>query len=349
MKSNEIWPQLELARDTAGQHPNGNVSGWVLRQLSPEPSCPLNVAVELATGRRAILLRIDASDVPSKRQWPECLGLEIFATKDGAQQVLFGVALKHPQHEEVFSVLADDLIDRISIATSASGRLAALLNGISSWQKFLRVAREPMSIEEQRGLWGELHVLTSHLLPTLGAEATVNAWNASEAAHQDFQFAAGAVEVKTTAAKQPQSIRITSERQLDDTGVGALFLHVVVVDERAVTENESTRGKSLTSLIEHTRSLLADAGTALASLNDRLLSRGWLDAFASRYEGYRWAVRKEHTFRVQAGFPRIVEEGLEAGVGDVNFAVSLAACEPFSSNVSIMTGCMQQSAEPRLT
>jgi hypothetical protein len=34
------------------------------------------------------------------------------------------------------------------------------------------------------------------------------------------------VEVKTTAAKQPQSVRITSERQLDDTGVGALFLHV---------------------------------------------------------------------------------------------------------------------------
>jgi hypothetical protein len=29
-----------------------------------------------------------------------------------------------------------------------------------------------------------------------------------------------------TAAKQPQSVRITSERQLNDTGVGAQFLHV---------------------------------------------------------------------------------------------------------------------------
>lgn len=68
------------------------------------------------------------------------------------------------------------------------------------------------------------------------------AWKAALAAHQDFQFSTGALEVKTTAAKQPQSVRITSERQLDDTGVGALFLHVVVVDEREVAAAGSTPG-----------------------------------------------------------------------------------------------------------
>ncbi len=44
------------------------------------------------------------------------------------------------------------------------------------------------------------------------------AWRGPEPAHQDFQFTSGAVEVKATAAKQPQSVRITSERQLDDNG-----------------------------------------------------------------------------------------------------------------------------------
>ena len=41
-----------------------------------------------------------------------------------------------------------------------------------------------MSIEAQRGLWGELHVLRVHLLPALGAAATVAGWKASAAARR---------------------------------------------------------------------------------------------------------------------------------------------------------------------
>ena len=166
-------------------------------------------------------------------------------------------------------------------------------------------------------------------------------------ADQDFQFSGGAVEVKTTAAKQPQSVRITSERQLDDTGVGALFLHVVVVDEREVPAGGTVPGQSLSALIADDRIGLSADVIALSAFNDRLLDRGWLDAHASRYEGRRWTVRGERTYQVRRGFPRLVEVDLPTGVGDVNFAVSLAACEPFAAPVSAMLAALTQSSTPR--
>ena len=166
-----------------------------------------------------------------------------------------GVRLRDPACADVFTALAEDVAPRVAAAGGAKQAAAELLGRLRRWQQFLTASHDELSVEAQRGLWGELHVLRTHLLPALGAAATVEGWKASAAAHQDFQFAGGAVEVKTTAAKQPQSVRITSERQLDDTGVGALFLHVVVVDEREVPAGgQCARTKSVRHHRRHTNS-----------------------------------------------------------------------------------------------
>lgn len=154
-------------------------------------------------------------------------------------------------------------------ASGVKQAAAELLGRLRRWQQFLTAARDLLSIEAQRGLWGELHVLRTHLLPALGAAATVVGWKASAAAHQDFQFSGGAVEVKTTAAKQPQSVRITSERQLDDTGVGALYLHVVVVDEREV-ESSRRGNEALTESGNATGGTMRDKQSLLTSAATKL-------------------------------------------------------------------------------
>ncbi len=284
--------------------------------------------------------------LPPRREWPECRGLELIAVALGSQPHL-GVRLRDAACADVFTALAEDVAPRVAAASGAKQAAAELLGRLRRWQQFLTAARDLLSIEAQRGLWGELHVLRTHLLPALGAAASVAGWKASAAAHQDFQFSGGAVEVKTTAAKQPQSVRITSERQLDDTGVGALFLHVVVVDEREVPAGGSAPGQSLPALIADTRAELSADPVALAAFNDRLLDRGWLDAHASRYEGRRWTVRGERTYQVRRGFPRLVEVDLPTGVGDVNFAVSLAACEPFAAPMSGMLGALAAGGKKR--
>ena len=108
------------------------------------------------------------------------------------------------------------------------------------------------------------------------------------------------------------------------------------MDEREVPAGGSALGQSLPSIIADTRSDLSANQVNLTAFNDRLLDRGWLDTCSIRYEGRRWAVRSEHTYQVCREFPRLVEANLPTGVGDVNFAVSLSACDPFAVSVATM-------------
>ena len=107
-------------------------------------------------------------------------------------------------------------------------------------------------------------------------------------------------------------------------------MHVVVVDEREVEANSDIRGQNLAGLIDEIRKYLVDQVNTLALFEERLLDRGWVDVHANRYEGRRWTVRSEHSFQVREDFPRIIEKDLRTGVGDVNYAVNLVACTPFT-------------------
>jgi hypothetical protein len=335
MTIEQLWQEME-AEDEA------NVA-WLTRFATTQTSHPLLIALEQGTRARALLVPVSQATLPPSREWPECRGLELITvTLDS--QVHLGVRLRDTTCADVFTALAEDVAPRVAAADSAKQATAELLGRLRRWQQFLTASRDGLSVEAQRGLWGELNVFRVHLLPALGPAATVTGWKASAAAHQDFQFSGGAAEVKTTAAKQPQSVRITSERQLDDTGVGVLFLHVVVVDEREVPSTGSISGQSLQAVIAEIRTELSSDLIALAAFNDRLLERGWLDVHASRYEARRWTVRGERTYQVRRGFPRLMEVDLPAGVGDVNFAVSLAACEPFAAATSEMVTALTTSA-----
>jgi len=214
----------------------------------------------------------------------------------------------------------------------------ALIDGLARWQKFLSASFEGLSEEFQRGLWGELHFLREHLLPTLGA-AAVNNWKGGERAHQDFQFESSAVEVKTTLAKQPQVVRITSERQLDDSAWASLFLNVIALDVR------DGSCETLPAMVASLRAKLA-ADTARERFEDELLMVGYLDTHAARYMDRGYTVRADSFFRVGPKFPRLVEADMPAGVGDANYALSVAACEPFKVTSDHVEAAVVASPKP---
>jgi hypothetical protein len=260
--------------------------------------------------------------IPARRLWPTCKGLHFFTETVNAQPNC-GVALKESRFADVFTALGEDLARRVAETSTAEEAIQTLFAQLLRWQRFLASSSEGLSEESQRGLWGELHCLRDWLLKSLGAETAVCGWKGPEHRQQDFQFVNGALEVKTTIAKQPQAVRITSERQLDDSKWGALFLHVLVLE---VKDNGLT---SLPSLIETVRVRLGAERVARELFEDALLAAGYLDAHASRYAGRGYEVRASHWFRVEGKFPRIVEADLQAGVGDTNYALALAACEGF--------------------
>jgi hypothetical protein len=329
MKIEDLWLALEKELTASAS------LEWLIRRASPEQGYPLLVAVEPLTHRRMLLLPVATHSLPPRGEWPTCRGLELLALAiDGTTHL--AVRLNDESAADVFAVLTEDVAPRITACHNDKTAVAALLDRLQRWQQFLSAAHVGLSLERERGLWGELNVLWAHMFKPLGGRDAVSAWKAFANAHQDFQFPSGAVEIKTTAAKQPQSVRITSERQLDSTGVGRLFLHVVVVDEREVSPQEGTDGESLPSLIGTLRAALHTDAVAVGLLNDRLLQMGYLDAHAPRYENRRRTVRQEHSFEVQPGFPRLTESELPSGVGDISYALELNACVPFVVDIQEM-------------
>ena len=316
MKSEALW------REMRGE--DLSVSGWRSRRAS-STGYPIELALQPQSGMLAILLPADLGSGPVRRHWPESRGLEVNAMLLDGRSCLV-VKLREPAFEEVFCVFADDVVQRVLPHQVSADAVQELLGRLRVWQQFLAAISAPLAPAARRGLWGELHVLVHHLAPMTGVEGAVRAWTGDSPNHQDFQLAAGALEVKLTTSKQPQSIRITSERQLDDAGHGNLILHVVIANE---DEQSSGPGSSLNSIIEELKILIGSNTALWLHVSEVLLHRGWVDRSDGSFDAPRWLVRSEHSFRVTQGFPRITEAMLPSGVGDVNYALSLAACEPF--------------------
>lgn len=322
MRIEELWRELEQeARCEASQ-------AWITRYALPEPSMPLLVGLETMSSSRALLLPLPASALPAKRDWPNCTGLELFlASLDGDAHLV--VRLTDPSAKEIFATLAEDVARRVSVASTPQEAAIAMLARLRRWQRFLAAGSGGLSVERQRGLFGELYTLRELLAPCVGGAVAVASWRSPGRAHQDFQFGAAALEVKLTTAKQPISIRITSERQLDPAGTSALFLYVLMFDEREVDESlPEGPGESLPDIVRQLRAQLSHEAVDL--FDDRLLEYGYLETHAYRYERRRFTKRQGRAYLVSAGFPRLTEANLPTGIGDVSYELSLSACEPFA-------------------
>ncbi|MGD9596828.1 MAG: PD-(D/E)XK motif protein [Steroidobacteraceae bacterium] len=336
MRIESLWRELEL------EARSGGAAAWLTRYALPEPSTPLLVGLETANSRRALLLPIPASAMPPRRDWPHCGGLEVFANSFGGTTHL-GVRLIDAPCADVFTALAEDVAPRVAAASDPREAAKAMLARLRRWQRFLAAGSGGLSLERQRGLFGELHALREHILPSLGASRAVAGWRSPLRTHQDFQFSAAAIEVKTTVAKQPISVRITSERQLDAVGSRALFLYVLMLDERETDAGPGTRGETLPELVRHLRQGFSQ--DVLESFDDRLLEFGYLEVDAPRYEARRFTKRQERAFLVSEDFPRITEAVLPVGIGDISYALSLAACEPFAVSVEQMLATIRSLIE----
>lgn len=326
MKIETLWQELAA---TAGIN-----EGWWLRLAQPTNTCPLYAAINGLTRTRAVLLRMPFGDIPPRRRWPRCRGLDSFAIEiDGAAH--FGVALKDPRFADVFTALAEDLVRRIATAPTIIEQSQAFLGQLARWQKFLAAPMQGLSDEAQRGLWGELHVLLELLLPAYGAKAIL-CWKGPTKAHQDFQFPSGALEVKTTLATQPQLVRIASERQLDVADWPALFLHVIALDAR------EGRAETLPDIVTSVRAVIGDNVAAREAFEDSLLAAGYLDSHAVNYLGCGYVVRSERSFKVKRGFPSIVEGELPRGIGGVTYGLDVEACARFAVNTATVVNALRK-------
>jgi hypothetical protein len=241
-----------------------------------------------------------------------------------AGQAMVAVRLGDIRYADVFTVVAEDVVRHLSQAADSATAVGSLITRLRKWQQFLeRHPPEGLSPFACQGLYGELRLLQRLLASRVGPREAVEAWVGPQAANQDFQFPAVAIEAKTSTAKMHQMLEIASERQLDGSGVRHLFLFFLSLDERR------GGGEALPALVADLRCQLASDPLTAESFESRLLEGGYLDVHAQRYMESGYTVRDAHFFRVEGDFPRIVESDLRPGVGSVRYTISAAECMHF--------------------
>jgi hypothetical protein len=202
-----------------------------------------------------------------------------------------------------------------------------LLNGVENviikWKKlFDKVKFSGLSLEEQKGLMGELLFINDLLNKKVDADLIISSWQGPDMENKDFIFNSVGVEVKFTSVLTPR-LKISSEHQLDLNTLDQLFL----VQFR--TEEVREHGQNLNELIEKIRNILNVNQAVLNRFNESLMRAGYFEDDIDKYLK-RYNLLYKKIYKIIDDFPRISSSNLDNGVLKVSYSLEPTAIEKFT-------------------
>lgn len=256
-------------------------------------------------------------------QLPRLKEVEVFEHRGtSAENASLILKLLDGSFRDLFHRLCLDIVSAAARATTETEAVAVMLRRTWRWHHLLRGGgNRLLSANEQRGLIGELRVLELYVLPALGAWNALTAWRGPLGGAKDFLGGQVAIESKARAIKEA-AVAVSSEYQLDETDITALFLHVSIVDR---APSDSDDGFTITEAALRLRNLFLQIEDRSAARFDELLAAAgfWYD---DDYSNERWVISGQSIYRVESTFPRLIPSGLPNGVSDVRYTLSLPLC-----------------------
>ncbi|HEX4307225.1 MAG TPA: PD-(D/E)XK motif protein [Solirubrobacterales bacterium] len=330
MSFETLWEALEReapadggGREVRRIHPDSPIDLFLGVEIQPFPDGNCRT-LELQVAREVVA---DLSPPKGSRQVRVAL-----RERAGGRSGLL-LELENPAASDLFAAVCEDVASTTARNAAESEAVAAFIGRFAKWQRMIQVAPTGLSGERQRGLFGELITLREHLIEARGFDEGVRAWKGPDGAPRDFEVGGVGVEVKTSAANEPQVVTIHGERQLDGAGLDALCL----IHHSLEVVRDS--GETLPDAVRTLRGLgdgLSEAGT----FEDRLMQSGYTDVHEPLYRRTGYVNRRISQFEVADGFPRIVEADLADGVGSVRYALAIAACRDFEQGDDYLSGLL---------
>ena len=224
---------------------------------------------------------------------------------------------------DVFTVVVENILFELRKHKNTTDYISVLKERIEKWREFFRNPRKKkLSDSEVVGLMGELSFLNT--LYANDISSGIDMWNGPVKAAQDFQCSTVAVEIKTSSANTLESVRISSEIQLDNDGRDALFLGVY-----RVAQNDKS-GLTLPDLITEisSRMTIHQKERFMA----KLLCLGYYEEDRDYYnKGY--IVSEPVFYRIEEEFPRLTKSVLPKGVYNTIYSLSLSECIDFKVEI----------------
>jgi len=274
------------------------------------------------TGQHSFLMTVAKNVIIPELKNYRFKGVGIF-TIEVADNIELNIYLLDNELKDIFSLFIQNILEDIENSVTESEAITTTLNVVSKWKKlFDKINFNGLSLEQQKGLIGELLFLNFLLNDEKTSANAVNDWTGAEQDFQakDFTLGAVGVEVKFTASKQPR-IKVSNERQLDAENLSELFL--VLYSTEAVKDN----GISLNSIVEQTRQKISTEEER-SIFNAKLQLNGYFDEDKELY-GRMYSLKKTFVFAVTSQFPKIVKNQLPLGIYDTSYSIEISAVENF--------------------
>ena len=247
--------------------------------------------------------------------------IDLRELKTTGNQGLILVLEKHID-QDLFYRLCETLIHALSEVSDPLVGLTVALSQIKRWKAFLAGKKgRVLSAEEVRGLFSELKSLQQMLDEMDNELDALDAWQGPETSHQDFIFSDTAVEVKSLSGRERNTVKISSEDQLESLS-SSLFLKVF----RLIDMPESKVSFSLNALVKLVEETLTEA-EAIEMFDTKLAKAGYVHMLA--YDKPKFVVAEELTYRVESEFPKIVRSELNAGLARVGYEIKLESVRDF--------------------
>jgi hypothetical protein len=307
----EIWNDLEnansigLLKKKYSNDTNLNLYGIF---KNPEKYCGIAISVSKN-------IHIDISSFTKLQE----LKVSLYNDSSFENHIMLHIELLDYSSRDVFSILCENLVVSISKLKTEQSIIKTILNQLEKWKSlFDKYNSIGLTPSEQQGLFGELHFLQKYLSYNVEHISILHSWVGIDKALRDFQYNNWALEVKTTAGNNHQKINVSSERQLDETLLDTLYLYHLSV------EVSKGNGENLHNKVLSIRKEFEDDAIALNLFNNKLMEVGYFEKHSELYKEKCYQVRQEKFYKVEKDFPRIKENEVRNGVGDIKYSIILS-------------------------
>ena len=267
-----------------------------------------------------LLVLKHAREASTSTPLPRLRGVEITILPSGTPgENMLVFQLLDSTNREIFHQLCLDIISSCTTAPDEPAVVELALRRTWRWHFLMRSGRDRrLTLEEQKGLIGELVVIQRYLLPVLPATDVVRAWLGPTGAPKDFEIGRFCIEAKARRGAAKQYVSISSEDQLDTASVDSLYLHVV---DLSPAPSDGT-GMSVSDYAALVGEQIAQSAPGAVDAFEMLVISVGLRA-GDDYSDELWIEGKSRVFEVTGSFPRIVPSDLLPGVANVRYSVHL--------------------------
>lgn len=299
---------------------------FAAREIQTNAKSKIFLASNFLLKTRYLFVLIE--DLPKISVFPKFQGMEISIKKTtlGLYKERNFLCIKQSIEEldNIFELVISDIANTIVNILPESNILNTIMISIETWKLFFEKNKnKALSLERQKGLFGELVYLRDFVFNNIDIPAGIESWKGPDRAYHDFEFKKIAVEIKTTTGKEHKKFIISSEKQLDKLELDELYLGLFSLN---IHYNEI--GQNLIEIIDDCYKLITDYSAALYTFNLKLLKSGFLEEHISEYKT-RFSVSSIDFFEIKEDFPKIIKSNLPLGLGDIKYSVMVSACEKF--------------------